>query len=179
MYAEVAAGVRCSSAVHRYLQSARDAIDGAVGRLSAEVISRKSDGRWSIAEILEHLTLAYTGNAAALKKALESGELRARKPLLRQTLGRILVVDIGYFPRVEAPSGTRPSGTIAPERALPAARDALEELDRALALVGQRFGETLPVANHPYFAGLSVQQWRKFHWQHTRHHMKQVESRSR
>ena len=37
-----------------------------------------------------------------------------------------------------------------------------------------RFGDRTPLLNHPYFAGMSVRQWRKFHWRHTVHHMKQV-----
>ena len=64
--------------MNAYLQSAREVIDEAVGRLSVETLQRKVDGRWSIAEILEHLTLVFDANAAALEKALASGELRAR-----------------------------------------------------------------------------------------------------
>ena len=36
------------------------------------------------------------------------------------------------------------------------------------------FGDSVPVSNHPFFAGLTVRQWRKFHWRHAQHHMKQV-----
>ena len=160
-----------------YLQSAREVIDEAVGRLSVATLQRKVDGRWSIAEILEHLTLVFDTNAAALEKALVSGELRARQPTLKQTLGRILVVDIGYFPRVEAPSTTRPNGTIPADQALAAVRGALESVDETLARVADKFGVSVPVSNHPYFAGLSVLQWQKFHWRHTGHHMKQVRER--
>ena len=160
--------------MNAYLQSAREAIDETAGRLSVETLRCKVDGRWSIAEILEHLTLVFTGNGAALEKALASGELRARRPTLKQTFGRILVVDLGYFPRVEAPSMTRPNGTIPPEQVLSATRGSLESLDGTLARVADKFGVNVPVANHPYFAGLSVPQWQKFHWRHTGHHMKQV-----
>src|SRR5688500_8193299 len=103
--------------MNHYLQRARNAIDDAAGRLDVGMLGRKPDARWSIAEILEHLTLAFTANAAALEKALASGELRVRTPTLQQTIGRILVVDAGYFPRVEAPSMTRPTGTIPTDRA--------------------------------------------------------------
>ena len=161
-----------------FLESARDAIDAAAGRLTADTLARKVDGRWSIAEILEHLTLAFTANAAALEKPLASGELRVRTPVLKQHLGRFLVIQLGYFPRVEAPSMTRPSGTIPAERLLPALREALDNVDGTLARVGKRFGENVQVSNHPYFGGLTVRQWQKFHWRHTVHHMKQVRARS-
>lgn len=164
--------------MNSYLQSARSAIDEAAGALSVGVLARKVDGRWSIAEILEHLTLAFTANAASLEKPLASGELRVRTPVLKQHLGRFVVVHLGYFPRVEAPSMTRPSGTIPVERALPAIREALDSLDATLARVGKKFGENVQVSNHPYFNGMTVRQWQKFHWRHTVHHMKQVRVRS-
>ena len=161
-----------------FLKSARDAIDDAAGRLSPEILARKVDGRWSIAETLEHLTLAFTANAVALEKPLASGELRVRTPVLKQRLGRFMVIHLGYFPRVEAPSMTRPSGTITVDRSLPAIREALDAVDATLARVGKTFGENVQVSNHPYFGGLTVRQWQKFQWRHTLHHMKQVRARS-
>lgn len=160
-----------------YLQAALDRIENAAGTLPAEVIVRPVEGKWSIAQILEHLVLAFAANASALEKALMSGELRARKPGVRQVMGRMLVLDLGYFPRVAAPERTLPRGTD-PEQSLPAIREALIRVDSALTAAADRFGEDVRVANHPYFAGLTVRQWRKFHWRHTCHHMSQVRRRS-
>jgi hypothetical protein len=161
-----------------FLQSALDTIEESAGRLDARVMARPVAGQWSIAEILEHLTLAFTVNAVGLEKALVSGELRARHPRFKQRLARILVVDVGYFPRVEAPEMTRPHASIPLERTLPAIREALTALDATLTRVARRFGEVAVVSNHPYFAGLTVRQWRKFHWRHTVHHMRQVRARA-
>jgi hypothetical protein len=118
--------------VNSYLRSALDAIDREAGTLPIEVFLRPVEGKWSIAEILEHLALAFRANAAAIEKVLVSGELRTRQPRVRQTLGRVLVLDLGYFPRVHAPDVTRPSG-IAPERSLETIREALLRLDSALS----------------------------------------------
>ena len=156
---------------------ARAEIDRAVEGIGAETLRRAAGNAWSIAQILEHLTLAFTVSARSLEKALASGELRARRPLLKQRLARILVVEFGYFPRVAAPEATVPTGSIAPECAVSAIRRAIDQLDVTLTRAAQRFGERALVANHPYFAGLTVQQWRKFHWRHTRHHMRQVRQR--
>jgi hypothetical protein len=161
-----------------FLQSALDTIEEAAGTLDARVLAQPVAGRWSIAEILEHLTLAFTANGAVLEKTLASGELRARPPRFKQRLARVLVVDVGYFPRVEAPEMTRPHASIPPERALAAIREALTTLDATLSRVAARFGEAVAVSNHPYFAGLTVRQWRKFHWRHTVHHMRQVRARA-
>jgi hypothetical protein len=161
----------------RYLRAALDAVDRTVGGLDPDVIARPMPGRWSIAEILEHLTLAFTVNAAALEKALASGQLRARKPSLTARLARIIVSDVAYFPRAEAPAGTRPSGSIPAEHSIAAIRDAMTGLDGTLARVTARFGDDVPVANHPYFSGLTAPQWRKFHMRHTEHHMRQIRRR--
>jgi hypothetical protein len=166
--------------MHHYLAAARTEIDAALHGLTPQQLSRAgaAPGSWTIAQILEHLTLAFTVNTAAFEKALASGELRARRGVLKQRLGRVLVVDLGYFPRARAPEKTTPSGSIPIERSAAAIREALERLDATLTQVASRFGEDALVANHPYFAGMTVRQWRKFHWRHTVHHMRQVKARA-
>jgi hypothetical protein len=161
-----------------FLRRALDDLESAAGHLTADAIGRSAGDRWSIAGILEHLTLAFTLNRTVLEKALASGEVRARAPRLRQRLVAVLVVEFGYFPRVEAPEGTRPAGRIPPDRSVAAVREALIALDATCSRLAERVGEHTRVANHPYFAGLTVRQWRKFHWQHTRHHMRQVRARA-
>ena len=158
------------------LRTALQAIDDTAGPLTPEIIGRPRDGRWSIGEILEHLTLAFTANADALEKALVSGERRVRRPRLTQTVGRIVVLDLGYFPRVKAPEMTIPSGSVDPVVSVMRVRSALTRLDDALSRAEAKFGDRVPVVNHPYFAGLSVAQWRTLHWRHTIHHMRQVRS---
>jgi hypothetical protein len=159
---------------HQYLDAARRAIDAALTGLSAEMVEREIPNRWSIAEVVEHLTLAFTVNAAALEKALSSGELRARKPTVTERALRILVVDIGYFPRANAPEATQPKRSIPAHESVPAILAALDRLDATLGRVSDRFGDGVAVANHPYFSGMTVPQWRKFHWRHTLHHMRQI-----
>ncbi len=161
-----------------YLQSARDAIEEAAGSLDAKALARKTGDRWSVAEILEHLTLAFSASAAALEKPLASGELRTRAPVLKQRLLRGAVLELGFFPRRNAPEMTRPTGSIPIEHAMSSIRGALDRLDSTLTKVGEQFGEDIAVANHPFFSGMSVRHWRKFHWRHAVHHVKQVKNRS-
>jgi hypothetical protein len=161
----------------RHLRAALDAVERTAGRLTPDVLARPVPGCWSIADILEHLTLAFRLNAAALAKALDSGELRAKTPGPAARLARILVVDLAYFPQAKAPAGTEPHGTIPADRSLAALREAMAVLDATLERASARFGTSRRVANHPYFAGLTVPQWRKFHMRHTRHHMRQIRGR--
>ena len=157
----------------RYLRLALDEITGTVGNAPPAQLRRALPGKWSGAEILEHLTLAFTGTRLGLERALTSDAPHARRPRLWQHLVRTLVVDFGYFPRVKTPEKTTPRGTVPPERAFDAIRDALTAMDEALDRGAARFGDAR-VTNHPYFDGMTVAEWRKFHWRHTRHHMKQL-----
>jgi hypothetical protein len=156
------------------LLAALQAIDSTVGPLPPDVIGRTREGRWSIAEILEHLTLAFTASADALEKVLAHDQLRVRRPSLKQVAGRIVVLNLGYFPKVKAPAMTVPSGTIAPAESLAAIRAGLTRVDDVLSRVAAKFGERVAVLNHPFFAGLSVDQWRTLHSRHTVHHMRQI-----
>jgi hypothetical protein len=53
----------------------------------------------------------------------------------------------------------------------------LADLDVVLAEAAARFGEDAPLFDHPYFAGMSAAQWRRFHWRHTLHHVRQIRQR--
>jgi hypothetical protein len=161
-----------------YLQKARDEIERATRGLTTEEIRRPVPDKWSIAEILEHLTLAFQVSATALEKALATGQTRARRPTPTEWLAKTLVIGVGYFPRAEAPAGAVPQRSIPPDRSRAAILEALDALDANLARAAAAFGEGRPVLNHPYFAGLSVRGWRKFHWRHVAHHMRQVRDRA-
>ena len=65
-------------------------------------------------------------------------------------------------------------GGLSGEEALALARRTLQELDAAAARCAERFGAGVRVANHPILGGFTVGQWRRFHWVHTRHHMRQI-----
>ena len=165
--------------MHSHLQQALGAIEQATAGLTVEHITRPVPGKWSVAEILDHLRLAFAFSAQALERVVESGQPKARRPGASQWLARTLVIDVGYFPRARAPESATPSGSVPPDQIVGATREALVAVDGALTRAAARFGEDTPVLNHPYFAGLSPRQWRKFHWRHTVHHMEQVRQRVR
>jgi len=161
-----------------YLENAKASIEAAAGHLSVERIARQIPGKWSIAEILEHLTLTFNLNASTLERAISSGETKAGRAALVKTLSRIVVVELGYFPRARAPEAVVPRGSIPPERSLEAVAEALAAVDAALARAAERFGEGTPLLKHAFFGGMTVPQWRMFHFRHTAHHMRQVRRRT-
>jgi hypothetical protein len=161
-----------------HLKRAQDEIVAASGHLTVEQLTRSTGWEWSPALILEHLTLTFRLNVSALEKALAAGATKARRPGLRQWLGRVLVLDIGYFPPARAPEAVVPSGSIPPEEVRAAIAKALTVLDATLDRAAERFGANTPLLRHAFFAAMTVPQWRKFHWRHTCHHMRQVRRRT-
>lgn len=160
--------------MHPFLQQARQAIEEAVHGMNREQLQRHPEGKWSTAEVLEHLSIAFGGTMRGLRRCLEAGKPGATPPSLYQRLGKLLVVDVGYFPPGRpAPEFTRPRG-MDPEQVLPQLLRNLEDMDRALAECEQKFGRSLKVADHPVLGAFTVDEWRKFHLIHSRHHMKQV-----
>ena len=158
-----------------YLQRALDTLESTTRGLSREQLLAHQAGKWSAAEIVEHLRLAFSSTARLLSKHLKAGAATAERPRLRHTLLRTLVISWGYFPTGgSAPEFTRPRGEVDPEAVLRAFRDALATMDEVLVRCEQRFGRSVPIAAHFLFGPLTVDQWRKFHWVHTRHHVKQI-----
>jgi hypothetical protein len=165
--------------MHSDLTHARTAARATTGALTVEQIAREVPGRWSIGQILEHLILGFEANTTALEKALASGATRATAPTLAQRLSRLLVIDLGYFPRAEAPASVQPRGSVDVGSVREVLDAALVRLDATLDRAAERFGEGTPLLRHPYFAALTVRQWRKFHRRHTLHHLRQVRARAR
>lgn len=161
------------SYLERLQQELRNALAGA----STVRLNDGPTGKWSPAQILEHLYLTYRGTNKGLAKCLEKGAPLATAGTFRDSLRSFVVCNLGYFP----------SGRKAPERATPtgmAAEDVrraifaeIDQMDAALSECERKFGAALKVLDHPVLGPFSVLQWRKFHWVHGRHHIGQIQAR--
>ena len=159
----------------RYLQQALDDIDAATRGLTTADLERLPAGKWSPAQILEHLALGFGATAKGAARCLAAGRPAAGVPTLRHHVATALVVTVGYLPSGRsAPERTRPRG-LSGGAAMEAVRANLVAMDDALARCAQRFGARAALLDHPILGPLSVSQWQKFHRVHTRHHMKQIE----
>jgi len=157
-----------------YLRRALEVIEAATEGMSEDQLVRHPDGKWSTALILEHLALAFTGTTKGLARCLEAGRSSASAPTLKHRVTTAIVVGLGYLPSgAQAPERTRPKG-IPAEKVRQTVHESLIAMDEALARCEQRFGHRVAVLDHPILGPLSVRQWRKFHWVHARHHLKQV-----
>ncbi len=158
-----------------WLQRAFDEIDSATAGISPEQMSwHPAEGKWSACQILEHLSKGFSSTVVALRKVADAGRPIATRGTFYQSLATFVVGDLGYFPHGRpAPSWTIPKGAPA-EQVAKDIRENLRAMDAALAALERQFGPRVKVADHPLVGPFSVTDWRKFHYRHTHHHMKQV-----
>ncbi len=75
-----------------YLQRVQDAIAEATRGMDAVQLTRHPEGKWSVAEILEHLDRTYKTTVPLLQKCLDAGQPSAGRPTLAQRVAAGIVV---------------------------------------------------------------------------------------
>jgi hypothetical protein len=133
---------------------------------------------WSVRQIVEHLVLTMNDTRKALDERLAKG--RPGRNLERSStewLLQLMILSAGHMPKgVGAPHETTPKAN------LPAVgvrelsqqlESAIESLDATLDQVRHHFGMER-VGRHFLLGPLRVDQWRRYHMLHLRHHLKQV-----
>jgi DinB superfamily len=149
-------------------------IHAALEGMTREQLAWRPAGKWSAADVLEHLTLTYKGTKIGGDRCLAAGKPLARNPSMADRLRTFVVVTLGYLPGGrQAPEGTRPTG-INSGSALEEFDQQLAAMDRAIESCDERFGSRKKLMNHPIIGPLTVSEWRKFHLVHARHHARQI-----
>jgi DinB superfamily len=160
-----------------YLERLRNALATATRGMTSEELTNRPEGKWSVAEVLEHLHLTYTGTLKAFNRCLEAGKPLASVPSLKQRVAVVLVIELGRFPKGQkAPERTLPKGMPA-EKVVADIGLQIAAMDKIIAQCEVLFGARTKVLNHPVLGPLTARQWRKFHWVHGRHHVKQIQKR--
>jgi hypothetical protein len=161
------------------LARCRALIESATAGLDDTAAATRVDGRWSIAEIVEHLDRTYTGTSKGLERCLDAGTPRVTAETLTTRARRLWVVTFGRFPTgIAAPRHVIPSGEIVLSAVVARAAADLSAMDLALARAAERFGMGL-VMDHPILGPFTVRHWARFHLVHTRHHCRQIAARRR
>jgi hypothetical protein len=139
---------------------------------------RAPQGHWNCAQIVEHLGRSYGTTAKMMELALAAGQPPERRaPKFKETIARVLIVNLGIFPRgVKAPAMVVPSGNDGPE-ALAHAMESLKRMDKALADAEERWGSG-SVGAHFRLGPMTAAEWRKFHFVHGRHHIRHLRERA-
>ncbi|MGA2903257.1 MAG: DUF1569 domain-containing protein [Candidatus Korobacteraceae bacterium] len=134
-------------------------------------------GKWTSAQILEHLRLTFTGTSKGILNVMKAGKPLGSKPTLADRFRTLWVAKLGRMP----------SGRISPQHAVPKNGldkdslqrfyDALVAMDASLADAERRFGGSVKLLDHPFLGPLSAKEWRQFHRSHAKHHVKQIARR--
>ena len=157
-----------------YLERLQKAIASETDGMSEEALNRHHDGKWSAAEILEHLYLTYAGTTKGFERCLQSGEPLARSVTLQDRWRVWVVVGLGYLPEGrKAPKNTVPGGLPLPRvQAEVAAKIAA--MDAIISRAEERYGKQTRLLDHPILGPLRGREWRKFHLVHGQHHLRQI-----
>lgn len=156
-------------------------IEDSTHGLSEEALTRPCDGHWSPAQVLEHLARAFGGSAKYLENQLAAGQIQPMRAMTMKDRVQVFVVTrVGYFPEGrQAPAPTVPGDN--PEGLAMVAR-TLENLQRVGKVLGdseKKWGSGTRLFPHPVLGPLTAPQLCRFHFVHTRHHMKQVCERAK
>jgi hypothetical protein len=152
-------------------------LDSTLDGIEAAALAHRPPGKWSGAEIVEHLALSYRATSVAIRKALDAGAPRGRRRSFGQRAACFVVLTLGHLPSGRrAPEAVVPAGG-SPDTVVSEARQRLGQLDQDLAEAHERLGPAVLVAQHPVLGGLTVDEWRRFHFVHTRHHCRQIAAR--
>ena len=81
----------------RYLQRAHDALQQAAGGLTLDKLTARPPNKWTIGDILEHLSRAYSHTAAGAQRAISVGRPTLEDVFLHIT-GRAFRDDDGGAP---------------------------------------------------------------------------------
>ena len=142
-----------------------------------ECRARRDPAKWSVVEIVEHLTRAYSGTAKGFERCVEKGAPLATTPTIKQRVQQFALIRLGLFPEGrQAPKHIVPSGELDLNAVVDAVRRDLARLDEAAAKTKHALGRG-KMLDHPVLGALTVDQWLRFHVVHTRHHAKQISAR--
>lgn len=157
------------------LQQVLTAIETATHGMTEEQLTWHPEGKWSAAQILEHLTLAFSGTARGLSNCVEESKTKGGSPTIKQRIQQAVVLEIGYFPEGrQAPKMVYPTGNLGGLATVERIKADLHAMDAKIEEAAKKFGARRRVMDHPVLGPITMGQWPKFHKIHTLHHMKQI-----
>ena len=156
------------------LEQIRREVERVTAAMSPDDWAYAPPGKWSCAQILEHLLLSYKATTTGAQKAIRSGKPLGGQPTLKDKLATFYVARLGLLPSGrKAPNQTIPSNGSG-IRSLGQFNDALVAMDASLADAEKRFGSAVRILDHPILGPLNAKEWRRVHLTHARHHLKQI-----
>lgn len=141
--------------------------------MSEEELQWHLAGKWSAAEVLEHLYLTYTGTIKGFERLLAAERPLATRASIKHRVQGLFVFTFNYLPAGrKAPLQTVPKG-LAADTIRAEIPGKIAAMNQIIEECEQRFGSR-KVLDHPMLGPLTGKQWRRFHLIHGRHHAKQI-----
>jgi DinB superfamily len=141
---------------------------------ASEKTGTPAPGKWSAAELLEHLYLTYTATTKGFERVAAAGKSLATSSTWPQRLRTFVVVGCGYMPDgAEAPAVSRPRGVPA-EQVRAEIIPAIQKMDEVIGRCEAAVGSDVKILDHPILGPLTVMQWIKLHLVHGKHHAEQI-----
>jgi len=165
--------------MHPVLKSALEPLAELVSGLSveeAQVHPLPGHDRWCAQQILEHLMLTYQMTTDSVNRQLRTGRVLQNRRRLLEFLLRAQTLGLGYMPAgVAAIRAVRPTDYDPESGSATAMRfmETAEMMDVALVEGRKKFG-IQTVGEHPLFGVMRVDEWRRYHAVHARHHLRQL-----
>jgi hypothetical protein len=156
------------------LEQIRREVERVAAVMSPDDWAYSAPGKWSCAQILEHLLLSYKATTKGAQAAIQSGKPLGGHPTLKDRLATFYVARLGLLPSGrKAPNQTIPNNGSGIQ-SLRQFNDALVAMDASLTDAEKRFGSAVKILDHPILGPLDAKDWRRVHLTHARHHLKQI-----
>jgi hypothetical protein len=167
--------------MHPVFQPAFRELADELGRFDATSANVHPWGKphcWSVHQIAEHLILSMDGTRATLQERLAKGRPGRNSHRTRTEWAlQLMILSAGHMPKgVGATRETTPRAelpSIGARELTQRLETAIESLDATLDTCRHRFGMER-VGRHFLLGPLRVDQWRRYHVLHLRHHQTQI-----
>jgi hypothetical protein len=138
---------------------------------------RGPTGKWTPAQIVEHLSLGITLSAETFLARRQHASMRRRRRSPAEQVARFCIFGLRWFPPGrQAPERTKPAAELTRAIVEPrflAGLELWDQVDRAL--LPERRNNLF--VKHPRMGDLTIDEWMRFHVIHVRHHAKQIRAR--
>jgi hypothetical protein len=162
--------------VTRQLSSLESLVLDPLREVSASEWRSAPEGKWSLAQIVEHLAIAFDLVANGFA-ALPENKTRDREATPSQAVLRHTLLGSGELPKgMRAPDISQPSENPDPELVIPRFRMGIERT-RTLLDDWPEEKQVAKFLRHPILGDLNLPEWVRFHFVHCTLHARQIEKR--
>lgn len=138
---------------------------------------RAPAGKWTSAQIVEHLAIGIAGSADKFAERRERPPMTRRPRRLIERIAGVAILGWGWYPQgFKAPEGTVPAAHITRAAAEAHFRDGIAKWEALEQDLLPRRPRDL-FLKHPRLGDLTMPEWVRFHLVHARHHARQIKQR--